>query len=276
VIKPSLEFSLPFSNGLAAAQCSSSHPDRACRDKYGYIDKFGNWLIKPQFISASSFSEGLARVVVEDEGKKLNKCGYINKEGAFVIPPTEYNLCGSFSEGLAMVQVKLPLEKQCPPGRQCGDGIRKVGYIDKTGKMVIAPQFDGVYDVIHTASDVSEPFKYYSSGKERDFSEGVAAIRIDERLWGYVDKQGRVVIRPQFVYAGQFKEGLAPVAIRKSGKRVYGFINRVGQFAIPPQYDDVKEFRHGLAMVSFQDSRGEVTKFGYIDKKGRYVWKPTL
>lgn len=274
IIDAQFDSALPFSEGLASVRCRSDHPDRACRDKCGYIDKSGNWVIKPQFGIASSFSEGLARVATGEEWRP-GMYGYINKEGVFVIPPTKYKSSSDFCEGLAMVQVHFPPVEECPPGRRCGDGVDKVGYIDKTGKMVIAPQFDGVYDVIYTASDVSEPFKYYSSDKERDFSEGLAAIRMEDRLWGYADKQGRIVIKPQFVYAGQFKEGLAAVAIRKSNKRIYGFINQGGQFIIQPRYDDVHEFKHGLAAVFFTNSYGDMKKWGYINKKGEYVWQPT-
>ena len=32
-----------------------------------------------------------------------------------------------------------------------------------------------------------------------------------------------------------------------------------------------EDFHHGLAFVSTKDG-----KYGYIDKSGRYVWKPTL
>jgi hypothetical protein len=43
--------------------------------KYGYIDKTGKIVIKPQFDFAESFSEGLAWVSIS------GKDGYINKTG---------------------------------------------------------------------------------------------------------------------------------------------------------------------------------------------------
>ena len=45
----------------------------------GYIDKKGNFIIPPNFDHASSFSEGLASVQINE------KWGYVNKKGAFVI-----------------------------------------------------------------------------------------------------------------------------------------------------------------------------------------------
>ncbi len=46
--------------------------------------------------------------------------------------------------------------------------------------------------------------------------------------WGYIDKTGTVVIKPQFDYAYNFYEGLARVKI---GKRS-GFIDRTGKFVV--------------------------------------------
>ena len=66
----------------------------------------------------------------------------------------------------------------------------KLGYIDKTGKVVISQQFD----------DVSP------------FSEGLAWAGIGDKC-GYIDKTGNYVIAPQFDGASFFSEGLAAVRI---------------------------------------------------------------
>jgi len=50
--------------------------------KYGYIDKTGKIVIEPKFDNAWSFSEGLARVKIDD------KDGYIDKTGKYVWEPT--------------------------------------------------------------------------------------------------------------------------------------------------------------------------------------------
>ena len=55
----------------------------------------------------------------------------------------------------------------------------KWGYIDKTGEMVINPQFDCPP---HFNADAVE------------FSEGLAPIKISDK-WGYTDKTGEMVIK---------------------------------------------------------------------------------
>lgn len=87
-------------------------PDVPGSGKYGYMDRTGKIVISPQFGCADPFSEGLARVSIN------NKNGYIDKTGKFVIPP-QFDVASSFSGGLAEVRL--------------GD---KSGYIDKTGNFV--------------------------------------------------------------------------------------------------------------------------------------------
>jgi hypothetical protein len=89
-------------------------------------------------------------------------------------------------------------------------GECRVGYIDKTGKMVIEPKFSVA----------------------KNFSEGLAAVATfgsyDPGLgvifgsWGYIDKTGKVVIPGEFQDVRSFSEGLAAVKI--GGK--WGYISR--------------------------------------------------
>ena len=90
---------------------------------------------------------------------------------------------------------------------------------------------------------------------------------------GYINKQGRVIIKPQFDNAsgpldliGRFSEGLAVVSIGE--KR--GFINKLGKIVIKPKFTYAEDFSNGLARVHVGQKRG------YINKSGRYVWLPSI
>ncbi|WP_158260502.1 WG repeat-containing protein [Chlorogloea sp. CCALA 695] len=119
--------------------------------------------------------------------------------------------------------------------------VPSYGYIDKTGKSVIKPQFKLAYK----------------------FSEGLARVKIGDK-WGYVNKTGKQVIRPQFatdaddVYGkpGSFFNGLAAV---KVGNK-WGYINKQGQLAIKPKFSTAENFSEGLAVVTFGN------KLGYINQ----------
>lgn len=146
-----------FSNGLAAVY--ESMDDGAG----GYIDKTGKLVIPMQYSFVGRFHEGLA--IVQPVGS--NYYGYINKEGKMVIP-AKYSQGLHFSEGVATVQVTEPNGKSYyeiidKNGKTLAshlpydfagifrEGLAGVethnqrwGFIDKTGKEVIAPRFAGV------------------------------------------------------------------------------------------------------------------------------------
>ena len=64
-----------------------------------------------------------------------------------------------------------------------------------------------------------------------------AAVKIGD-LWGYVDKDGKLVIPAQFEDARSFSNGFA--AVKVEGK--WGFIDLDGKTVIQPQFDDAKDF----------------------------------
>ena len=99
---------------------------------------------------------------------------------------------------------------------------KKYGFIDKSGKVLIEPQFDHA----------------------RDFSEGFAQVKKDGK-YGFIDKSGKVVIEPQFDDAEPFSEGLGKV--EKDGN--WGFIDKSGKVVIAPQFNNVSYFSEGFAMV---------------------------
>ena len=85
------------------------------------------------------------------------------------------------------------------------------------------------------------------------------------RKVGFINKEGKLIITPQFDLAGSFFEGLAPVKIGNK----WGYIDKEGKYVINPQFDDAGYFFEGLARVRIGD------KWGYIDKEGKYVWNPS-
>ncbi len=82
--------------------------------------------------------------------------------------------------------------------------------------------------------------------------------------WGFADPAGKIVIRPQFDYAGGFSEALAPV-LTGAG---WGYINESGEMVIPPRFAEVDLFAEGLAAVKTGG------KWGFIDQTGKMVIPP--
>ncbi|MDE7345537.1 MAG: WG repeat-containing protein [Muribaculaceae bacterium] len=124
-----------------------------------------------------------------------------------------------------------------------------------------------------------------------------------EKLWGYIDKEGKVVVEPKYHSAWNFHEGLAAVNIDWAK----GYIDRDGNIVIDIKYQHAGPFRDGKAKVmlddvwEYIDHEGKKVgdaepermiddsveieepiptvkgkKFGYTDKDGKFVIKPAF
>lgn len=222
--------------------------------------------------------------------------GYVDRTGKVVIEP-KYESEAYFSDGVAIVRHRPDAEA--------------AAQAEPAGGTVAIPQRprDSKWEIIDTSGKtLAEPplRRYAQSGA---FSEGLAAISgrdgvESHDVHGYIDKAGRVVIKPQFYKAGYFREGLADACVFIDR---CGLIDRTGKFVVPPVYERVRSFSEGLALVitpggraRFFDKGGEVVialppssrvstdfseglaavakggsdKYGYIDKTGQFRIQP--
>ncbi len=105
-----------------------------------------------------------------------------------------------------------------------------------------------------------------SYGQDKHMEEPSPLFPIKQNdKYGYIDKTGKIVIKPKFDNVWIFSEGLASVEIDLK----YGYIDKTGKIVIKPKFDNAYIFSEGLACVEIDD------KEGYINKTGNYVWKPT-
>jgi hypothetical protein len=102
--------------------------------------------------------------------------------------------------------------------------------------------------------------------------------------WGYADVSGRIVIQPQFAWAQHFSEGLAVIKMNDR----FGYADKTGTVVIKAQFDHADDFIGGIARVQFggfvcrYPCAGGFTasvvwdsEMGYIDRTGKFIWKPT-
>jgi hypothetical protein len=159
----------------------------------------------------------------------------------------------------------------------------KWGFINKTGKVVVAAKYDFVYDfsegmaVVGITGEELPQYGYVDyTGKEiiapkyngaNSFKEGLAAISvIDTATYlartGFIDKTGKEIIPLKFASVHDFSDGMA--AVSPDGKK-WGFINSKGQMTVIPQFDNVYDFSEGLAKVY------KSLKWGFVDKTGNTI-----
>ena len=111
----------------------------------GYIDHTGKFVIKPRLVeNARDFSQGLAAFEPGPSSWGSAKWGYLDKTGKWAIKP-QFDIAGSFSEGLAPVAVYLD--------KKSGNR-EKWGYIDQAGKLQIPAEFDGAAAFQHGVARV--------------------------------------------------------------------------------------------------------------------------
>lgn len=151
----------------------------------------------------------------------------------------------------------------------------KWGYMDRNGRITIAPRF----------------------AYERDFFHGLAGVYVNKK-WGFIDEKGTVIISAQFDEVRDFLDDLAPVRV----DRKWGYIDTAGRMVIEPRFQAAAEFHEGIARVQIWEkvvcTSGEFTKdnapeyafrlleddpsdlpgcfpqgghFGFIDKTGALV-----
>ena len=143
--------------------------------------------------------------------------------------------------------------------------------------------------------------------------KGISVLKLlpvlSGREYEYIDKDGKIIINPQFAIATVFRNGLALVKSTANDSKTWGFINEDGKFAITPTYreatvfsDDlawvvsdnsapiainkkneikitlenaqtVKIFKEGFAAFSILDSNN-IEKWGFVDKDGTIKINP--
>jgi hypothetical protein len=171
--------------------------------KAAYINRQGKIVIEPKFYSGHPFSDGLAVVEVNhgSEDEPAIWTGYIDTKGEYVIQPRKLYHATGFHDGMAEIRTYGKMEREFinhrgetvferrVGGVQFSEGLAaadenptwdkdkrewiqgRKGYLDKTGKWVIEPQF------------------YWAE----PFTGGLARVGSPEEGQGYINKSGKRV-----------------------------------------------------------------------------------
>jgi hypothetical protein len=224
---------------------------------YGFIDKKGNIVIPTIYNDANSFYEGLAAV---SNGKKF---GFINVKGDTVIPFAYNDVFLGFSNGLSDVT----------KNDSCG-------YIDKKGKLAIPFVYETCYPFLSKYATI-ETF----DGRTMLVNKRGQLIAYNKdkhknlRLWslntypgsfetrsgrGRVNEKRDTIVPPLYSSTGNFIEGRSIVELKSQ----WGVYDDKGNLIVKPQYEDLSHFSEGLAAFKLNG------KWGFIDKQGKEIIKP--
>lgn len=252
-------------------------------DCMGVIDRNGNWVLAPEY-SLSSGQSG-DWFGGKDEGIWLvNQWESSDLMGFFDIPS------GTFS-GLKWHEVwHWCSDSRLIPVVESGTYL--AGYADRsTGEVVIPCQYysvdpanfnDGVATVAQSDEDGMEITPWhlineqgetiplpegYQSDYANDFSCGRIAVVSPEGLWGFADREGKIVIPAQFGYAYQFCEGFAEVTFLEGDS---GYIDVEGN-VLARGFANTFSFLNGYAEVWLSGHNAYDKVTAWINTKGVIV-----
>lgn len=240
---------------------------------WGYADACGKNVIKAQFKWAGAFSsDGIAPVQSTDgefyyisaSGNKkvavqnLTKCMDLGMSIDKVLPAGDNGVYSYYNQDFEKViegeyQMALPMNGGVAAVLKDG----KWSLINEKGKALSKDTYDAViYDekgivyrnerifvksgtkvlmIDEKGNQIGKTT--YEDAKPFFSADGLAAVKVNG-LWGFVDKDGNMVIEPKYNNARSSSNGFAAVQV---GSR-WGFVDIVGNVVIEPLFEDAKDF----------------------------------
>lgn len=194
----------------------------------------------PRFSGGAALvKEGKNHIILYPDGTKLDL-------------GDQYAKVEDFVDGVAMVK------------RFGAEFIPEVFYIDKKGRHIY-PHLD-VKGTSMNSMCATQPVCR--------LSERLRAVKKDG-LWGFIDSEGVMKIKPAFKYVTDFSDGHAWVTVVKDGSYFTGLINTSGDYTIEPKFkgynsEITKEFgpaSNGVVRVILDDG------LHYFTTTGRELFK---
>lgn len=219
-------------------------------NKWGFVSKLGEEVIPVKYDRANAFSEGLTMV-----GQKNTY--YIIDENGEIITTLTFDLdeFGYFNNG------KITVEKD-----------KKVGVIDKYGKIIIPIEYNNIFELSDNSYRVEKDNKagiINQNGKTiisieydeiDDFSQNLTIVTKDGKK-GIINKQGEIIIPIEYDEIDSFSKNLTIVT--KDEKK--GLINTQGKIILPIEYQEISMLEEDLAKIQKNG------KWGFINKQGKIV-----
>ena len=97
--------------------------------------------------------------------------------------------------------------------------------------------------------------------------DGLIKFEDENQLWGFLDKNGKIAIKPQFDYVDDFHNGLARATMHSDNKDKFVIINKSGE--VESEVDKGLVGHLGNGIVAYSDNKKEfgVLKIGKVVEK---------
>ncbi|MCA6362820.1 MAG: WG repeat-containing protein [Bacteroidetes bacterium] len=211
--------------------------------KYGFIDAQGKEVVAPVYAYATPFRNGCAAVTANGKNIIIDKTG--NTIGTISVPASEV-----FKASCERIRFRAP------------DG--RYGYCDKSGRVVVEPQFEAADDFVFNRAIVEQNGRY-----------------------GLIDRNGKWVSEPQwliiyslgdgFFHVKELSKDAASDSLAKSigylrnianSRGAGGVIDTNGRSILPVVFDEIYHLQPGYFTV---EAAGYT---GCYKTNGQLVYKP--
>lgn len=222
---------------------------------YGMINKRGEVILPTIYLFIKRLNNGMLKC-------NLNgRVGILNINGDYIIP-NQFLFVGEYENGLSLIVESVD-------GTYSKESLREYGYIDLEGNIVlsscsyISKQSEGLsvvcrkgewgfFNIIERKTTKVEGASYvglpYDDLAKANYGGTYNQKNVIGGKWGFVNKDGNIVINPTFDYVYNFSEGIAAV---KVGDK-YGFIDTIGVLVVSCEYDKVESH--------FENGEGKLVK----------------
>ncbi len=247
---------------------------------YGYINKLGEVIIQPKFLSASFFNEqGYALVVVEaeDDYAEIESCckrkwNFIDKNGEF-IGEDFFSHVGNlvtYFENSNLVPVKI-CEKNMP-----------FAYLNKEGEFQLQAVFKKASTFGNTGLAVVEGLDKGHNFRGHEFSR--------KKMKYLINEQGEVILKMFDIVSADLSSANGKpdsptnfnkfdfIAYREArrGERKWGLFDCEGQIVIPPKFRELQNVKCNqqaiVAKEMFSRSSDlEINKWYFYDLQGNRI-----
>lgn len=233
-------------------------------DQWGYATPNGEVAIATKYLDAYSFMSGgaaLVNVSKKDGWKVIDPTGKVISLGLSKFAPKTF--AGWFS-------------KENDFDLQLIISDKKLGYVSANGKLIIDVEYDRLSEFKGDFAIGEIGSTSYIISKNGDRKKvNVDAERVayvinglapfeKNKLFGFINENGDVVIEPQFKNVGYFE---GETAWARTADNLIGFINRKGEWVIQPQFTkaDEPDPIHHIAKVTLD---GQVK---YVKPNGEFL-----
>ena len=237
------------------------------QEKFGVIDRFGAWIVKPIYeyiesYSVDNFFDKKGYLLV----KKNDKYGFVDTKNVIKIPFLFDDLSNFDSKGYAIANtIKKTIEV---PDLKDKDVMivsseNRCGIIDRKGNWVVP----AIYDDIIPDSKIA----IFDS-------KGFLKVRLGQKK-GYINRKGKLLtnfddqsICHNFINNIKISFLCDTITDRNKIKCGYGIIDRKRNWVIPPVYDEIENYDGFLVDKQLCDSLGyflvkKNNKWGFVDLK---------